>query len=229
MYANWFAIQTSLQGDKMQNSFSDVEQRVKRYWYTDGIGELIGGGMFILLGIFFAAQQYFGENSTLGGLLQAGLIIFLVGGMWIGRWLIKEFKARLTYPRTGYVEYHVDQSNLNRRRIIAGVVALLVAALAMLFSKQVPSFLNITLALTGIVVGLILIFAQGRGSGMERFYVLGGISFVLGIGLALSGLPEGYSLGMFYGLMGLCFILSGGLTLRRYLAENPLPLEPQND
>jgi len=33
----------------MQSNLSDVEERVKRYWYTDGIGELIGGGMFILL------------------------------------------------------------------------------------------------------------------------------------------------------------------------------------
>ena len=52
----------------MQSNVSNVEQRVKRYWYTDGIGELIGGGMFILLGFYFAAQQYLGENSLWGGL-----------------------------------------------------------------------------------------------------------------------------------------------------------------
>jgi hypothetical protein len=213
----------------MPSNLSDVEQRVKRYWYTDGIGELIGGGMFILLGIFFAAQQYFGENSTLGGLLQAGLVIFLIGGMFIGRWLINELKARLTYSRTGYVEYHVDQQNLNRRRGIAGVVALLVAALTMIFARQVPSFFNITLSLTGIVVGLILVFAQGRGSGLERFYVLGAISFVLGIALSLSPLPEGYSLGLFYSLMGLAFLLSGGIVLRRYLQENPFAAEAERE
>src|SRR5512138_3875688 len=109
----------------MNVNFSDAEQRVKRYWYTDGIGELTGGGMFILLGVYFAAQQYLGENSLVGGLLQAGLIIFLIGGMVIGRWLIQALKSRLTYPRTGYVEYQVDQRNTNKRRIIAGVVALL--------------------------------------------------------------------------------------------------------
>ena len=69
----------------MNNNLFDVEQRIKRYWYTDGIGELIGGGMFILLGTYFAAQQYFGENSMVSGLLQAGLIIFLLGGMALGR------------------------------------------------------------------------------------------------------------------------------------------------
>lgn len=213
----------------MQSNISDVEQRVKRYWYTDGIGELIGGGMFILLGIFFTAQQYFGENSMLGGLLQAGLVLLLIGGMYIGRWLIKELKARLTYPRTGYVEYQVDQANINRRRAIAAVVAILVAGLTMIFAQGMPSFLNLTLALTGIAVGLILIFAQGRGSGLERFYLLGGISFVLGIVLSLSGLADGYALGLFYGLMGLMFAVSGGLVLRRYLQENPLPAEAERE
>jgi len=29
-------------------------------------------------------------------------------------------------------------------------------------------------------------------------------------------------------LMGVCFFLSGGLTLRLYLKENPLPVESQN-
>lgn len=28
----------------MKDNVSDVEQRVKRYWYADGFGELVGGG-----------------------------------------------------------------------------------------------------------------------------------------------------------------------------------------
>ena len=43
--------------------------------------------------------------------------------------------------------------------------------------------------------------------------------------LSSGGLPEGYSLGLFYGLMGMCYFICGGLTLRRYLKENPLPAE----
>jgi len=213
----------------MQSNLSDVEQRVKRYWYTDGIGELIGGGMFILLGIYFAAQQYYGENSLFSGLLQGGLVILLIGGMAIGRWLIKALKSRLTYPRTGYVEYRVDRQNSNRRRVIVAVVAALVAAFSLVFAERVVSFLNLTLALTGILVGAILIFLQGRGSGLERFYVLGGMSIVLGIALSLSGLPDGYGLGLFYGLMGFAYIISGGMVLRRYLQENPLPAEGERE
>jgi hypothetical protein len=213
----------------MQSNLSDVEQRVKRYWYTDGIGELTGGGMFILLGIYFAAQQYFGEHSLFSGLLQAGLVIFLIGGMSLGRWLIKALKSRVTYPRTGYVEYHVDPQSTNRRRVIVAVVAGLVAAFSLVFAKRIASFLNLTLALTGILVGVILIFLQGRGSGLERFYALGAVSIVLGTALSLSGLPDGYGLGLFYGLMGIAFVISGGIVLHRYLQDNPLPPEDERE
>ena len=51
---------------------------------------------------------------------------------------------------------------------------------------------------------------------------------ILGILLSVSGLPNGYSLGLFYGLMGVFFMISGGLTLQHYLSENPLPGEERN-
>jgi hypothetical protein len=213
----------------MQSNLSDIERRVKRYWYTDGIGELIGGGMFVLLGLCFAAQQYLGESSLVGGLLQGGLVIFLIGGMAMGRWLIKALKSRLTYPRTGYVEYRVDRQNMSRRRVIVAIVAAMVAGFSLVFAERIASFLNLTLALTGLLVGIILIFLQGRRSGLERFYVLGAISIVLGIALALSGMPDGYSLGLFYCLMGFAFMISGGIVLRRYLQEYPLPTEEYNE
>ena len=41
----------------MEDRFLNVEQRIKRYWYSDGIAELSSGGMFILLGLRDAAKQ----------------------------------------------------------------------------------------------------------------------------------------------------------------------------
>jgi hypothetical protein len=98
MGANRFASQTSLQGDGMQNSFSEVERRVKRYWYSDGIGELVGGGMLVLLGIYFAFQEslqgFLGGNSLVGTILQMGFFLLLfIGGGWINQWLVNLLKA----------------------------------------------------------------------------------------------------------------------------------------
>lgn len=211
----------------MENNLSDVEQRVKRYWYTDGIGELIGGGMFVLLGMYFALQEVLGQNSMVGGILQASFALLIIGGVFVGRWLINTLKTRLTYPRTGYVEYQINERGMRWRRILPVILGFVIAALTAAFVRLFQSFDSVV-AVTGLIVSVILVVVQAKSSGLARFYVLGAASFVLGFGLSLSGLPEGYSLGLFYGLMGVCFFISGGLTLRHYLKANPMPAETEN-
>lgn len=211
----------------MQHNLSDVEQRVKRYWYTDGIGELIGGGMFVLLGLYFALQEFLGQNSLVGGILQVSLILVMIGGMAISRWLINTLKTRLTYPRTGYVEYQVDERQRKSRRIWVMLLALTISALTMVFVRLFQFFDSIV-AVTGVAVGLILVILRAKSAGLARFYILGAVSIILGLAFSISGLPNGYSLGLFYGLMGVSFMLSGGLTLRHYLEKNPLPAEHLN-
>ena len=210
----------------MQSNISDVEHRVKRYWYTDGLGELIGGGMFILLGSYFALQEFLGQNSMLGGILQVSLILVMIGGMAASRWLVNTLKTRLTYPRTGYVEYQVNEHNMKLRRVGVILLAFMISSLTMVFVRLFENIDSIV-AVTGVAVGLILMFLRAKSSGLTRFYILGAVSIVLGLGFSVSGLPNGYSLGWFYGLMGVSFLLSGGLTLRRYLENNPLPADAE--
>jgi hypothetical protein len=208
----------------MHANLSEVERRVKRYWYTDGIGELIGGGMFILLGSYFAIQEFLGPKSMVSGILQVSLILVMIGGMSLSRWLVNRLKTRLTYPRTGYVEYPVDEDKMKSKRFWVVLLAFAISALTMVLVRLFQSFDSVV-AVTGVAVGLILVILRAKSSGVARFYVLGVISVILGLALSVSDLPSGYSLGLFYGLMGASFMLSGGLTLRRYLQENPLPAE----
>lgn len=211
----------------MQNNFSDVEQRVKRYWYTDGIGDLMGGGLFLLLGLYFSIQQYFGDRSLVGVILQSSFVIILIGGVMIGRRLINLLKARLTYPRTGYVEYYTAEKNITWRRIFAPVVAMTVAIFSVVITRKIDA-IDSMVAVTGILVAVILLVKPGWSSKVPRFYLLSVASLILGIALSVSGLPSGYNLGAFYGLMGTAFAISGGLTLQRYLQENPMPAGDQN-
>ena len=210
----------------MQSNLTDVERRVKRYWYTDGSGELIGGGMFVLLGVYFALQEFLGQDSLVSGILQASLVLLMIGGMFVSRRLINALKTRLTYPRTGYVEYQVSERNTRSRQILAGVLGFLVAVLAMLFVRLFQFFDSIV-AITGVVVAVILVVLRTKSAGLTRFYILGVVSLVLGLALAVSGPPNGYSLGLFYGLMGVCLMFSGGLVLQRYLKENPIPVDAE--
>lgn len=212
----------------MKDETSQIEQRVKRYWYSDGIGEMMGGVMFFLLAVYFSLQQYLGDESFIGGLLQAGLVLLLIGGVYIGRRVVNMVKTRITYPRTGYVEYRTNTRNAVFIRILAAFTAMTVASISIFVARRFDS-IDAMVAVTGVLVAVILIVKQGWSSGVGRFYFLSAASLVFGGILSVSGFARGYNLGLFYGLMGLAFVISGGLTLRSYLRENPMPTEAKDE
>ena len=153
----------------MNSQSSDVEQRVRRYWYVDGFGELMGGGMFLLLGLFFSAQQYFGDRSSIGVLLESSFVLILIGGLVLARWLINELKMRFTYPRTGYVEY--QKKNEIQRRTLAMAVAIVVAMLSVYIARRFDT-IDAMVAITGVLVAIILVIKQAWSARKRRFYLL---------------------------------------------------------
>ena len=208
----------------MKDNTSDVEQRVKRYWYVDGFGELVGGGgMCLILALYFAAGEYFGDQSFIGGLLSSTLALVLIGGFFLVRRIINTAKEHVTYPRTGYVEYP-DAKRKIPSAIFAAIGGALLAAIFVSIVRRFDT-VDAMVAISGIVMSLILSGKQIWSTRVSRFYLLSAAALIYGLVLAISGLPRGYNLGLFYGLMSISFALSGGLTLKRYLDENPLQAE----
>ena len=211
----------------MQNNLSQVEQRVKQYWFKDGLGELVGGGMILLVGLYFAGQEWLPEGSMGRTLLQSSLALLVIGGAVGTRWLVNMMKTRLTYPRTGYVEYQPGVKNTPSRRMFTAGIAISVSALLVFIGRFSGSF-NWLPGFTGLVFGAAFIMLRARSNGIGRFYVLGTFCVIWGVALSFIDLPMGYSLGLFYGVAGIASMLSGGITLLRYLRDNPFPGETDN-
>jgi hypothetical protein len=206
----------------MQTDAHRLEQRVHRYWYSDGIGELIGGLTFVLLGFYFALSEYLGEDSIITTILQASMVLLFIGGAIAARWLINALKTRLTYPRTGYVEYRARKGSPRARGVVVLGVGMLVAVSSVLIAWLLGSP-DLIVAMSGILFGAILAATAGRSTGLARFYMLGALSFALGVILSFAGLPQGYALGLFYGLMGVAAVISGAWVLGRYVLRHPIP------
>jgi hypothetical protein len=204
-----------------------VEQRVKRYWYSDGIAELASGGMFVLLGLYFWIQVIFGEGSLISVFLQVILVLVMIAGFIGVRWLVNTLKARLTYPRTGYVEYRVDDRGARQRRWIIVAAAAIVSGASIVFEAYIRD-LDSMILIIGLLAGIIFIALRGKSSGLKRFYALGGLAIVLGVVLSLSSLSQITDLALFFGLLGIVIVTSGALVLRRYLSENPMPAKNSN-
>jgi hypothetical protein len=212
----------------MQNNLTDVEQRVKRYWFKDGLGELVGGAMILLIGLYFVGQVWLPEGSMGRTLLQSSLALLLIGGALATRWLVNALKARITYPRTGYVEYEPGPKNTPSGRVFTVGIAISVSALLVIFGRSFGSF-NWLPGFTGLLFGVVFMILRARSNGVGRFYVLGTFCVILGMALSFSGLPMAYSLGLLYGLTGIVSMVSGGITLLRYLRENPLSEDTEHE
>ena len=206
----------------MEEKMSNVERHVKRYWYTDGIGELAGGAAFLLLGLYFAGLEWFPSNTFVRTLLDSSLVILMIGGGYAVHWLVNALKTRLTYPRTGFVEYGTERKGSWLGSLLTGAIAFGAAMLLVILAKLTSPF-NWLPSFTGLVLGATLMILSVRENGLRRFYLLGGLCIVLGLALSFS--KSSYSLSMLYGLIGVAAIISGGVTLMIYLRKNPMPVE----
>lgn len=204
----------------MKDQFEKIRQRTIQYSYIDGTNELTFAGLCIILALFFLAQVLVPAGSLLYKLLNASLVLVVIGGVFLVRRLSQVIKSRLTYPRTGYVAYpKKPASRLGSILFTVGMLALV----AFMFT-QAPASLAWMPAVTGFIIAFVLLVI-GYSTRLGRFYMIGLVTLLIGGGLSWVGIGDILGLSVFYGLLGLVMGLSGGCTLRTYLNSAPAPGE----
>ncbi|NWF63468.1 MAG: hypothetical protein HXY38_04100 [Chloroflexi bacterium] len=206
----------------MEQDFVEIKQRVRHYWFKDGIGEIAVGGLLIVLAIYFMAHRALPPVSNAPLYLDFGLAFIFILGVAFTRKLILIFKTHITYPRTGYVEYHMENiSSLPARIAIFASIGIFVLLL-ILIGRWVGSFQWVP-ALLGVLMGGIAYGVYKTTANLHRFNYHAVLSVVAGFGFSISGLPPQYGLSLYYLLLGLWLIGCGSHMLKKYLQENPLP------
>ena len=199
--------------------------RAIQYWYMDGIFEIGFGLLCIVLGAYLAVDELLQGTwfATLVDLLLVGVVI---GGAFSVRWLVQVWKERVTFPRTGYVSYSRERSR--GQTILAGVIVLGALALMIFLLSRVELQTLARPLVTGIIFGIAMIFVGWRTS-LNRFYLHGLFSMLLGVGIAFSTWGNYVGLAVFYLVIGLVIIVSGMILLVKYLRQNPAPREEQDE
>ncbi|RPI22114.1 MAG: hypothetical protein EHM61_23090 [Acidobacteria bacterium] len=189
-------------------------RRTRQYWYADGFAEITIGLLFFVLGLIFLGQAHVPARSVYGVALQLALPVVFLLGFWLSRHVIRSLKERITYPRTGYVSY--PKPSVRRRRLALAAAALIAVPIAGFLARYHPLPVNWTPLVEGLMTAVILILA---GQGLKRFWVIGGFSLVLGLGLSFVHLenPDVRGSAYFYGISGLVIMICGLLTLLKYL------------
>jgi hypothetical protein len=205
----------------MDQNFREIQRRVRRYWFKDGIGEIVVGSLFLLLALYFAGHRWLPPDSKAPMMLDGSLLLILILGIFTTRRLINVFKLHITYPRTGYVEYYPDKQDFLPTQIFIFFITIGFIFLLVVFGKWVGSFVWLP-GFIGALISIILIVIRTRAIDLDRFYYLAAASLFFGLASSFSGLPAHYSISLFYALFGIVLVVWGGGTLAKYLHENPM-------
>jgi hypothetical protein len=208
---------------RSKNDIDQLMQRTQRYWYEDGISDLAMGGFLLLIGLIFAAESLTPQDSPFWVVWGMGFPVLLIGGGLAAGWAIQRIKSRVTYPRTGFVNY--ERKGLPRAAWLVGtmLIAAIVAASVVAVSRNMLSLM--------ILFGIVFLAALGFVSyrvGLWRYLVLGIWSFVLGSTLAAFSLTLEQGSAIFFVGIGLGMVIVGVMTWRRYDRRARMPQEPSD-
>lgn len=208
----------------MNDDLKTPQKRAFQYFYVDGAFEFGFGLLCLILGIYFYVENRL-QGTRFAVLADSLLVFAVVGGAFLLNWLVRKWKERLTFPRTGYVNYPRIYMLKRGWRILIGLIAVgaLGAAAVYLLSKgnDRPSYMPL---MSGVLFGMVMFFVGWRTS-LPRFYLQAVLSMLVGIGLAYSTLGNYVGLAAFYLAVSLILLISGALTLRKYLRQNPASRE----
>ena len=201
----------------MTDQIRSTIQKTRAYWFTDGIAELLLGALFFVAALFMLFQVIAPPNIR--GFASLGFPLVIFFGALMSRKLIVRLKERITYPRTGYIEY---QKPGGFRISFALILGLVFGALIiwLIISADDTAIITWMPVIQGVVVAIVWAMIAYQGGGVSRLYWIALAS--IGLGIIQKLLWDSQIVGsvFFYGFLGLMLFTSGGLTLRSFLEAN---------
>ena len=211
----------------MNDDLKKPQLRAIQYWYADGTFEF-GFGLFcLILGVYFYVENLF-QGTWIAALIDGLLVLVVIGGAFLMNWMVRKWKERVTFPRTGYVNYPRKGLKQARQILVRLFIGGVIGAVTVFLLTQEAIHLSVMPLLTGILFGVVMIFVGWRTS-LLRFYLQAILSMLAGLGLAFSTLGNYVGLAAYYLIISLILITSGTIILRNYLRQNPAPQEEKDE
>ena len=196
-----------------------IERRPMQYWNVDGLPELVMGLLWIVWGgawlVGLALPR--GKVWSVYWSLAPVLLILTAAA---STWAIKKLKARITFPRAGYVEWQAPTSGQRLAGMsVAAVTAAAVVALVTL-SRRVSDLASLAAPGMGVLLSLAFVLAS-RTQRAPHLLLLAALSLVLGF--VFGALDPGWdALNWMLLVLGAAMMIVGAVRLRLFLLKNPL-------
>jgi hypothetical protein len=198
----------------MSSQVDHIIQQTRRYWYEDGFVEIATGTLFVVVAALLATMELVPHDSFWFPIIVVGMPLVVIGAGVPVKKFVMTLKERVTYPRTGYVAFHHET---NRSRWLVAGVAFFASIIIVLGGR----WLDHMTAVAGLIMGAAFASLALR-FGAVRFYILGALAAVFGLGVALlTDLSDTWGMAGLMGVAGAGSVVSGLMVLRGYLRQNP--------
>lgn len=209
----------------MKTKLAEIPVRVYKNRYNTGVYELMAGGMLLVGGISLNA----GNHVLM-------FVLFILGVIIVSR-LIEWMEQKYIYPRSGYVKFREEGSQLWKNMLLlVGVLSIFLFVFFLIFAYDDEHALAWTTPLTATILGCIMLISSFYHRIRRMTFVgmlilfFGWILSPLVLGAEVTHGYIGFATFAFYFLiLGAIFLTSGGLTLRSYLRATPLQPEAQDE
>lgn len=197
----------------MENNLNDAQQRAVQYWFIDGLAELSGGAIGLLLAVYFIVLQVFPALQASFALIYILLFIAVLGIRKLMLW----FRTRSTYGRTGYIEPKHGWENRWLLWIAIGFTLLLLGFMLYTILLGIQSI--VLMPILGAIIFAFIFFLAGFRTKLVRFIYLAIVCLILGIVLSTSGLGDNFGAALLSLIISLILFTFGSITRTIYLRQ----------
>jgi peptidoglycan/LPS O-acetylase OafA/YrhL len=200
----------------MQPDLDTLTARSQRYWNADGLPEVIMGVLWMIWGSAWLFGQSLPHDWRWNAYWSA-TPVFLAGSGSLAVWVIKRLKARLTFPRAGYVEW--NEPTRSARLAAAAVAVISAAVLAIAVLRNDGSRGTFAAPILGVILSLAFVVASLKQRA-PHFLALAAVALALGV--ALGAIEGSWSSAnwMFVGLGAAAAVL-GAVRFARVMKQHP--------
>ena len=193
--------------------------KVHHAWVADGLAD-IGVGLILLLPAFWEwGKTQVNPASTAWQVLNWGMMISIILGPWLMRWLLPRLRNRFLSDRAGYAIPRAAPEHKRKGAVAGGIAAVVGMVIAIWFVRQQPLD-KVIEGLIALGSAAILVQAGWRAS-VRRYFFLAPAFLVLGAVTIAWAASLSEALIWEFGGMGLLMIVTGVIALSDWLSRNP--------
>lgn len=195
---------------------ADIAQRPRRYWNADGLPELVMGLLWMSWGAAWLIGDALPKGRAFAVYWTLTPALLALSGV-AAVWLIKRLKARLTFPRTGFVEWR-EPTRLER--LAAAGVAMATAVVLVGIVTRGGSSGDHAAPVLGVILALAFVVVSVRQRA-PHYLALAGVAVATAIAMAAIG--GGWaSVNWMFVVIGAASVAVGAARLAVFMRKHPL-------